>query len=71
MERGEKLTIDFEKYDLTEEEKELCRKYVKSDQNIEDLKKQRDKLEKENKGKEGERIRPIPLYEEIIFDFSA
>jgi hypothetical protein len=27
------------------------------------------KLEKEKKGEGGERIRPIPLYDEIVFDF--
>lgn len=49
MNRKEKLTIDFEKYDLTEEQKEICRKYVKSNKEVEDLKKQRQELEEKQK----------------------
>src|SRR5438876_454486 len=29
------------------------------------------KLVKEKKGQEGERIRPIPLYDKIVFDFQV
>jgi len=49
IDRKEKLTIDFEKYDLTEEQKEICRKYVKTFKGIEDLKKQKVDLSKKQK----------------------
>lgn len=42
MDRGEKITIDFESYAIDEEKKKLIRKYQKSCQNIEDLKKQKE-----------------------------